>query len=272
MSFEEFCLKRYKVVTEQFESSIEYAFKKTYMDVTPKPQMTEVEAVIMGLAQNINGLNYSIIKLIETDNHYALDSALRSLFENYVSLRFILEDQTVFRAKRYLYSKKNSEYEIGEKLLQTNRRGRELRKFIGMSEEQVNEKLISKLKVYDIDHIRQMMLGELEFKRLSEKWYNVLSNKKLKTFYALCEYMKFQDEYELIYNILSKEAHAMDAFKSFEIEDSLLSFHKLKKPHIMHTNFGTRMNIEVLKDLMKYFKCKEKEREVLAFLNLKKLL
>lgn len=258
-------------MNRQLKRGIDYIFENDFLLQKPSIEMKEVDSVLLGLALTINGINTSILKLNSLKHHYGIDSLIRTAFENYVSLKYISEEDSEMRAKRYIFTRKLTEYHLADKLLKEDNSGNKIREFLNYTTQDaanlVSEKLDNTLRE-EIEHI---MINELGFQNLRKPtWYN--ENGKIPNLKVLCDRLELSVDYDLIYNILSKEAHGMDAFSSYNFSDKGIQIQAMQKNISFFANLGSSMTYNSLINIYEFFDHKVKIKELHTLLRLNRYL
>lgn len=257
-------------VDSALKDSIDHIFNDKYHSKIGEVEITEVDAVTLGMALNMHGLNKTIIELNNKKLFYGMDSITRTAFENYVSIIYILREDSSLRAGRYVCINKLSEYKLSDKVVQNNKIGKKIRSMLAYDEKSakaiVAESLDSNLR----KDIEKRMIDELKFKDISgyPVWYD--DNGKTPTLRKLCHRLELIAEYEVIYGVLSKESHSMNAFSSYEISQQGILVNLTNKNTIMNITYGTYLTYQIIRELLKYNGYKDKLRNFETVFKLKK--
>ncbi len=235
------------ILTEVFqneESIVEFTYK---------------DAVVMGLIKNLINHSKSLYILLDNKHHTSVDAILRTIFENYVYLKFILEKNSLVRAKSYAYSNRISEYQMFDKLTEQTLKGKDMRNLLKVTLEEVTAMFEKKDSPERRSEIESLYLEEFGMKWLKQKWYNL--DGETKNFKALCIKMGMEPEYEFIYSILSTEVHGKDAMKNLDVQEFFVI---LKDSHTkdskLHISMASLYLMESVRVIYQHYDMKKKLR------------
>lgn len=228
------------------------------------------DAAILGLLENIINQVKSLQILAEHNHHTSADVILRAIFENFVYLKFILEKDTALRGKAYHYSIRLSEFEMIDKLMEQSLRGRKLRELVDQKLSSVVEMYESKTDSENRHRIETEYLDSIGMQRLGQKWYNL--DMKTNNLKKLCCKLGLEPEYELIYSILSKEAHGKDAIQWFELQRDFVAIKKSSnyKDNLLHVQLASLYLIQSVKAIYEYYRLKNRLRHFNTMLGVHK--
>jgi len=239
-------------VYKEADLVLENIFTEVFQKDVVEYDFTYKDAVITGLIENILNHTKSIIILIENSHHTSLDSLLRTIFENYVHLRYILKDDSELRAKSYVYSTRLSEFQMIDKLKEQSLIGRKIRDFVRVSLEQITQTYQSKTDPSRRERIEKRYINDIGMKRLEQKWYNL--DGKTNSFKKLCKSLDLEAEYEIVYSILSKEVHGKDAVDKLEIQKYYVGVKNSDaKDTELHISLLTLYLIELVRLIYKHY-------------------
>jgi len=210
-------LKIFKKILNESNKVFDTVLENYFQKNVDKVVFDYPDAIILGLLENIINHSKTIIILIENKHQSSLDTIMRTLFENYVYLLFILKRETELRSKSYAYSNKIRELNLYRKLSEDSLEGKKLRDFIKADKEKLDEIFLSKRDFNYMERIENTYFSEIGMKRNEQKWYNF--NDGTNNFKKLCSNLGLSVEYDLIYSLLSTETHAKDAIKNFKFSE-----------------------------------------------------
>lgn len=248
-------MKNLKRITKEADKVFEQVMTEYFGKENNTVEFGYTDAVVLGLLENLNNHSKSMIILLENNHHSSLDVILRTIFENYVYLKYILEDSCAIRAKSYVYSTKIKEIELLDKLTEDSLAGYKLREFLGVKKNDVIDKFT---KVIDEGYKEDKIKGyidEIGMKRIEQKWYNIDGGTK--NFKILCEKMGLSVEYNLIYSILSTETHAKDAIQNFLFEGNHVNLLNVMKDEGLYHSMGGLYLIDGVRLIYKHYGLKK---------------
>jgi len=253
------------------DKALECIINKGLLQSPNYKQLTTKDVVIIAFFENMIGHAKSLKILLENNHHSSIDSIVRTFFENYVYLKFILEEDSQKRATAYLYSLKVEDHLLFDQITNGDEVGRSLRSYLGLTTEELKKDFLDTKKVFNLEEVEQMYLKELGMQRLNQKWYNLYTEKQsLNNFSKLCEKLGLIIEYKLIYSILSLETHGKDAMQKLEIEPNFFS---IKNPNsknpVLCLNLTTSLLEKMTRELYITFEMKDhlKNHDLLLSLN-----
>lgn len=260
-----FLTKIYKEADQVLKNIFTEVFQKDGMEY----EFSYKDAVITGLLENILNHTKSIIILIENNHHTSLDSILRTIFENYVHLSYILKNDNELRAKSYMYSTRLSEFQMIDKLKESSLIGRKIRELIHVSIEQINQTYQSQTDPDKRERIENRYINNIGMKRLEQKWYNL--DGKTNNFKKLCISLGMEAEYEIVYSILSKEVHGKDAVDKLDIQKYFVGVKNSDaKDTELHIALATIYLIELVRLIYKHYGMKSRLKHFNTMLKLHK--
>jgi hypothetical protein len=216
-----------------------------------------VDGVILGLFDNLIGHADSISILLKPKHTASVDSILRTLFENYVYLTFILDKDTEKRATSYAVAGKAEEYLMYDMISEDSNKGKKIRDFIGLNN---SGDLNRKYEQHGIskEEINQTYLTELGMSRLEQKWYNLYPELKLTSFKKLSIYCDMEAQYNVVYRILSREVHGGDALHRFELKSNFVGIKKTKHQDTkLHENIVKLFLLESIRKIYMHYGLKK---------------
>lgn len=216
-----------------------------------KREFSFPDAVILGLLENLNNHSKSLLILIDKKHYASLDTVLRTVFENYVYLLYLVEKNTLERSKSYAYSNKIKEIRLFEMLTEDSLYGNQLRKFVGITKEKITKKFSPYINEKYKKEITDFYVDELKMSRTEQKWYNY--NGKINNFKKLCIEMKMLKQYDLIYSFLSTETHAKDAIKNFSFHEGFIGLLYKENENKLHIFLSELFLLEAIRLVYKYY-------------------
>jgi Family of unknown function (DUF5677) len=225
------------------------------------------DAVVLGLLENLINHSKSIVILLENKHYSSLDTILRTVFENYVYLTFILKKDTDKRAKSYAYSTRLKEISLFNSLTEDSIEGNNMRKFISVSKNKLSSDLSDKMDQVYQNEIKNIYLNDIGMKRVEQKWYNL--DNKTNNFKKLCSSLGLSEKYELIYSMLSSEIHAKDAIRNFLFEENKVGIVNKVKEFDLYSSLSGLYLLESVKLVYQYYGLKKelKNFNILVALN-----
>ncbi|NVD83753.1 hypothetical protein HV395_01700 [Enterococcus faecium] len=164
-----------------------------------------------------------IVYLLEEKRIGSIEIILRSMLEQYVSLIYILKDQTQLKAKLFIYSFKIQKF---EKMLNTMKFMETTDKYDTSENELIREKELKKIQekfpqinsIEDYIYYLKNLYDEIKPHKPArkrnvhyEKWYNI--NGKINSMKDLMNEINMSDaEYEFMYKLSSMDVHGISAF------------------------------------------------------------
>ncbi|MGX6445786.1 DUF5677 domain-containing protein [Neobacillus sp. K501] len=209
------------------------------------------DAVILGLLENMINHSKSMLILLESKHHTAGDTILRTIFENYVYCKFILEKDTEIRAKSYTYSTKIKEIQLLNDLTEDSLDSYKLREFLQLKKGEIREKLAAKMDDNYQKSIIDGYLNDIGMKRIEQKWYNLDGDTN--NFKKLCHKIGLFVEYNLLYSILSIETHGKDAIRNFYFEKNRINLINMKKSEELYLAMSVTCLMESVKLIYNYY-------------------
>ncbi|WBL16433.1 DUF5677 domain-containing protein [Sutcliffiella sp. NC1] len=210
------------------------------------------DASILGLLENLINHTKTLIVLIEKKHYDSLDIILRTVFENYVYLRYILETNTDLRAKSYVYSCKINEIRLHNSLIEDSLTGNKIRNFLNTPKHKVDNYIFEGMNQDYKNRVLSVYLNEIGMKRVEQKWYNI--DGKTRNFKSLCNKLDLSVEYDIIYSILSAETHGKDAMAKFEFKDDHVSLIKNIKSIEFYSSISGLYLMDSIENVYKYYK------------------
>lgn len=239
--------------------------EKIFKEKLPKSkELSLEEAVMLTIFNSIIEKAESILILYKNNHFSGTDVLLRSVFESKTILEFISERHTKDRANAYFLSTRLKNIEIAEIVTDPNKRDKILEFF--------SDKDIEKIKEYLTNNETIKGIRE-EFENLtsankSDKWLKI---GKLNSFKDLCDYMGAEIEYDLIYRILSQEAHGKEMSDYFEIDKD--EFILTKKSSSELITVFTRYNLIKVSELIaKQYNLSKFYKNKLSVLGLQRIM
>lgn len=244
-------------INREADTVAEKVLKDNFLNQADR-QFCYEDAAILGLLENIINQVKSLEILNKHNHNTSVDVILRAIFENYIYLKFILEQNTALRGKAYQYSIRLSEFAFYDKLTDKTLQSRKLREFIDVSLDTLEKMYGDETDADRRNKMGQEYISLIGMQRLEQKWYNL--DGKTKTLKALCATLKKETEYDFIYTLLSKEAHGKDAMEWFDLKEFYVAIKKSNtyKDNLLHIQVATKYLIESVKAIYNYYNMKEK--------------
>lgn len=209
------------------------------------------DGVIIGLLEEVLGKLKSLKILIENENFDSNDIVMRSAFEAYVYLFFILEDDTEKRARAYAYKNKVEEIKLFEQMTEGSRKGNAIRGYLGITLEEVlaNNPQINSEYIIRIKEKYENLFSPKEMKKT---WFDF--DNKTKNFEQLCTKMGMEVEYNLIYRIFSKDVHSNRALSRLKFTEKEVSVGVFDKGTLLHRNMASLILVKLGRKVLQYYK------------------
>ncbi|HHQ6406877.1 TPA: DUF5677 domain-containing protein [Enterococcus faecium] len=208
-----------KGIVNAAEGIISYSIEKKGNSQEIEPE----DIVIITLQNSILNKARDIVYLLERKRIGSIEIILRSMLEQYVSLIYILKDQTQLKAKLFIYSFKIQKF---EKILNTMKFMENTDKYDTSQNELIREKELKKIQekfpqinsIEDYIHYLKNLFDEIKPHKTAnknnlyyEKWYNI--NGKINNMKDLMKEINMSDaEYEFMYKLSSMDVHGISAF------------------------------------------------------------
>lgn len=206
-------MKTLKVICKESDKITSIIFQKCFNNnqrVYDYP-----DSVIIGLFEDMIGKAKSMITLIDAKSYFGIESISRGIFESYIYLSFILQNNTKLRARSYALSSKTSEAKFYKTISDPGRVGKKIREFIGIGIEDIKNIIEDEDKFLNMH--TEYFQDVLKYRNEKNKWYDL--DGKTTSIEQLCIKLDKQSEYELVYRLLSKEVHSNDVLNIFNIEE-----------------------------------------------------
>lgn len=248
-------LKLLKKLHDEAELVTQNVFSN-YFDINqPEKQFDVHDAAIIGLLEDMIGKTNSLILLLEHESFNGADSLTRMMMENFIYLKFILQKDTVNRARSYYFSLKVRQVKFYKQMIEQSVLGSELRKYLNLSVDKINEKFPKLADESIVEVLEQNYLNSLNHKDQRQKWYSI--KKEINSFRALCGYLGFEKEYVLLYQSFSGEVHALEAANYFEFEEDMVMVQRKEGEIATHVTIVSRFLLEVIKNVYSYYNLKD---------------
>lgn len=247
-------MKRFNLIINHADKTTEKVLNK-FNKEKETLQFDIQDMVIMGLFEDILGKIKTLKTLFEVNQLDAINIILRSAFEGYVYLSFILEKDTVNRAKAYAYKNKIEEIKILKSLTENNSTGKKMRKYIGRSIEEINV-MYSQIITEDSYKKMQNKYKELySSKELKKFWYDF--DDKTKSFEQLCIKMDMEEKYSLIYRLFSKDVHSNRALSKVKISENEVVVGLFDNDMELQKSLSGLILIEIVRDIFTNYNLKK---------------
>lgn len=220
------------------------------------------DAAIVGLFEDMVGKTNSLLVLLNNQSFNGADSLTRMIMENFIFLKFILQKDSINRAKSYFYSLKLRQIKLFNTLIEQSLMGSELRKYLSLSIDNLYEKFPKFADNSYLEDIETDFLDSLNHKDKNQKWYNVTG--KINNFRALCKYLEYEKEYILLYQTFSSEVHALEAINYFKFERGFVEVYRKGGEINTHVMVISNFLIEIIREMYTYYKL---QNEVIKFNN-----
>ena len=236
-----------KELISNTENVIEKIMEQKFVKPSYPKKFDVDDYVILGLYDGIVSRFDSIIYLAEAEKFFGVESIARGILEAHAFIIYIMERDTINRAKAYYYSVKKKEIGLYKDLIREDEKGNKIRNYLNVSRNEIVDRF-------------SMQSKELEEKSLKyvgknkKNWYQI--EKKNNNFSELCENLGLGEQHYLLFKMFSTEAHAKDAGKQFEFDksndDIELMYMTLKDiRHVIY--YGALTVIEVTRLVYKYY-------------------
>lgn len=229
------------------EKVIEQIIEKKFVKPSYPKKFDVDDYVILGLYDGIVSRFDSIIYLAEADKVFGVESIARAILEAHAFLIYIIERDTLKRAKAYFYSVKKKEVGIYKDLIREDEKGNNIRKYLKVSKMDLVDRYSAKSN--ELEKKYEKYVGVKK-----KNWYQY--DRKNNNFSELCESLGLGEKHYLLFKMFSTEVHAKDAGKQFEIDKSNdeigLIYMTLKNiEHVI--NYGALTIVEVTRLVYKYY-------------------
>lgn len=212
------------------------------------------DGVIIGLLEEIIGKIKSLEILVTKENFNAIDTIMRSTFEAYVYLMFILEKDTEKRAKAYAFKSKLDELKLFELYTGNDSEGKSIRRFLNIPQEEIL-RLNSRITPEYINQYKEKYKNLYKPSEMKKKWYNF--NGKTNNFEQLCKSIKKEEEYHLIYRFFSKDVHSSRALSRVRAKENEIQIGIFDANPSLHINLSTSFLLESGKAVLEYYNLKK---------------
>lgn len=256
-------MKMLKVVLRESDKISEKVIDSFTTDKANK-EFDIQDGVIIGLFENIIAKTKSLIHLLDSQNYDASDLIARAIFESHVYLKFILEENEIQRAKAYAYGSKISDYKLLDRILEESKVGRELRDFLGKTEEEIKKDHSNAMDDQERDRVTSEYLALLNAKKTKTNWYDF--DGKTTSFEILCGKMGMMKEYELLYRIFSKDVHSNRALARIKASENEIQIGNFDVDPKLHISLVALFLMESARSVLGYYKLKNDLRSFNAML------
>lgn len=228
------------------ENVIGQIIEKKFVKPSYPKQFDVDDYVILGLYDGIVSRFDSIIYLAEADKVIGVESIARAILEAHAFLIYIIERDTLKRAKAYFYSVKKKEVGIYKDLIREDEKGNKIRKYLNVSKKELVDRFSAKSNELEEKYGKYVGVKK-------KNWYQ--HERKNNNFSELCESLGLGEKHYMLFKMFSTEAHAKDAGKQFKFDksnDEVSLMYILKNiEHVI--NYGALTLIEVTRLLYKYY-------------------
>ncbi len=145
----------------------------------------------------------SLEVLTEAETYSSVTIISRVLFEHYIYMKYILEQDSEIRARRFLEHAKKERSRIYEDIYADTEKGKKIR-----DEYNLNFDEIKKL-VYETAYMKRKEENNQTYKEILENkrnWFN--HDGTIKSFNNLCDYLDEDVNYQILYQSWSLDIHA----------------------------------------------------------------
>ncbi|MDQ1005424.1 hypothetical protein QFZ28_006002 [Neobacillus niacini] len=213
------------------------------------------DAVVLGLLENLINHSKSIVILLENKHHSSLDSILRTVFENFVYLKFIFQKDTTRRARSYDYSNRIKIIGLAEKLTEDSMDGVKMREFLEMGKDTVLKEITKGIDDEFKANTINGYLKEIGMQRKEQKWYNL--DGKTNNLKAVCSQLDLLVQYDLLYPILSIETHGKNAIRNFSFWEKRVDLLNIMKNEEFYISLSSIYVMESIKLIYSHYKLKK---------------
>ncbi|MBU5214936.1 DUF5677 domain-containing protein [Heyndrickxia oleronia] len=257
-------MKLLKKLLKEATKSTELVFSKAFPDENSKFDIHD--GVILGLFEDMIKKIESLVFLIDNEKFASTDSITRNIMENYVYLRTIFSNDYKLYTRSYFASIKLKETKDYKKIISQDKTGNEIRNKIGTSISDL-KKLVDFENPDDrIQDIKDRYSDVFNLRKENQNWYNL--DGKTKNFEQLCIKNNLIAEYELAYRILSKEVHAMDIFKRFDIYENLVHLLEDSKDTKMLIAIVSKFLLDTIESLYQFYNLRDELKKFKTLLKL----
>ncbi|MZZ57643.1 hypothetical protein GUI51_01970 [Enterococcus mundtii] len=224
-----------KLTITEFEKTLEIVFSKI-----PEEENELKFLVSSDIGFEILNLKLSINILLDRKHYTGILSLIRTMMENHIYLKYILEKNSNKRSRAYQLNV----YRDVKKQYDAQKKNKKLQKMIAQ-----DQWLKEQTDLYEQDEAKiKQYLKELDslYGHKLVPWYN--DDGSTKGIYKLFERMGKSDWYDGIYRYLCMEAHGNNGLKHFEMLDNGMT--KLK-PTILNEKQISSISCKILNETRK---------------------
>jgi len=208
------------------------------------------DGVIIGLLEDILGKIKSLNILIEAKSLDSIDVVMRSAFEGYVYLSYILKTDTKQRARAYAYKNEIEEIKLFEKMTEKNKSGKKIRDFLGQTREDVlsYNPQVTPEYIKDLHNKYENLFSPKEMKK---NWFDF--DNKTKNIEQLCIKLEMEVEYNLIYRLFPKDVHSSRALSRLQVSEQKISVGTFEKDSYLHKSLASLFLMEIARAVLTYY-------------------
>lgn len=247
-------MKMLNVILRESDKITEQILKSLENNADNK-QFEIYDAVILGLFEDLIAKVNSLKVLIDNNCYDSLDVISRSAFEAHVYLKYILSQDTQARSAAYAKSAKLSEFRLYDQLTEENKSGKELREYIGLTNEKIKA---TNLSPSDEDYRNKLTNDYLKLLNTASTktvWFN--SDGRTGNFEQLCNKQGLKNEYELVYRIYSRDVHSLKALSRLKLSDNEVQIGNFNVDPSLNTNMSALFLMGSSRSVMEYYGLKK---------------
>ena len=203
----------------------------------------------------------SIFTLIDLQKTGGVPSLIRSNFEIYIYLEFILQKDTSFRAKAYYLNYNLEKAKLYDKVMNDSDESKELRNFLDIDAKGFAEHYQGDLEGKVAKQYRDEYKEHFkEMPKAPQKWYNF--NGKIANFRSLCQYLGLEHMYDSLFVTMSSDTHSADSYRNLLIEKDYLAT-LVNKDEIQNLSITAEgILLECMKMVLKYYDLEELRKQI----------
>lgn len=222
-------------------------------EVFTDTEVNEEDAVIYAIMHSLVKKSEDIQLLLNNKSYNSVENIGRTMLELYVSLKFILSNDTSRRGRSYLYSYKMQIAKKLEDIIAEIPKNQELFKLteadmVSLSKEVPNVSSLAEYKEYYTEKYNEQFLSNLK-KGARKNWYNIDGN--ISGFRELMEVVGLEKaDYYFLYGISSLDVHGISIVGKMSIANGVFEVNDtINLPIINHkiTNYLTMGIMEMYK-------------------------
>lgn len=219
------------------------------------------DGAIYGLFIELIRKTESIAYLAEVEKTGGINSILRSVFEIYIYLSFILEKDTKKRARAYAKKWKVDQAFLFDLLNGDSDDANEVRKFLGITKEEFMHDYSEVFSSSDPEKWRKEFADIFpNQKKMPKQWYNF--DGKTSNFYSLCKKLNMSAMYNTLFRVMSADTHSADVVRNFHMTPNYLSVLKNKDSGSDVLGMAEALLKETIVLVLHYYKLNSLERKI----------